>query len=158
MKSMNNLFDTTEKLHHLYLKILKETPEDQLFMIPETHNNNLFWNIAHALVTEQSLVYRLSKLPPRLDEELIKKYSKGTYPEEGVRAGELQQVADALPLTPKWIREDYEKGSFREFSPYTTSAHVTLNNVEDAITFNLFHLGLHFGTILSMRKLVTASV
>ncbi len=158
MKSMEKLFEITEKLHDIYLKTLQATPMDQLFVVPEAHNNNLFWNIAHALVTEQALVYKLSNVTPRLDEGLIKKYSKGTFPDAGIDSREAEQVAEALPLTPKWMREDYEKGIFKSFNTYTTSAHVTLNNVEDAITFNLFHLGLHYGTIRSMQKLLSASV
>ena len=154
MKSMEKLFEITEKLHDIYHKTLLATPEDRLFAIPEPHSNNLFWNIAHALVTEQSLIYKLSKLQPRLDEALIAKYSKGTFPEEGVSPSEVNQVADALPQTLKWIREDYKNGIFKEFIPYTTSAHVTLNSVEDAISFNLFHLGLHYGTIRSIQKLL----
>lgn len=157
MKAMEKLFETTAKLHDLYQNVLVSTPEEQLFEIPESHNNNLFWNIAHALVTEQALIYKLSNLPPRLDEVLISKYSKGTFPGEVTSTEEVKQVVDALPLTPIWIREDYENGIFKEFIPYTTSARVSLNCVEDAISFNLFHLGLHFGTVLSLKKLVAVS-
>jgi trehalose/maltose hydrolase-like predicted phosphorylase len=157
INTMEKLFDITEKLHDLYLSILLNTSEEQLLVVPETHNNNLFWNIAHALVTEQALIYKLSNLEPRLDEALIAKYMKGTYPEAVVVSEEVQKIADALPLTPKWIREDYENGIFKEFNTYTTSARVTLKSVEDAIQFNLVHLGLHFGTLLSMQKLVKAT-
>ncbi len=157
MKSMEKLFEITEKLHAIYEKILLDTPEEQLFVIPPSHNNNLFWNIAHVLVTEQSLFYRLSNLTPRLDMELIKKYSKGTFPEGVATPGEIKTVAEALPLTPKWVREDYQKGIFKSFNPYTTSTGVTLNSVEEAISFNLVHLGLHYGTMRSMQKLLKAS-
>ncbi len=153
---MDKIFEITEKLHALYLTVLQNTPEEELFVVPDTHNNHLFWNIAHALVTEQALVYKLSNLKPRLDEALISRYSKGTFPEGGARSQEVKQVAEALPLTPKWMREDYENGIFREFNTYTTSAGVTLNSVEDAIQFNQFHLGLHYGTLLSLKKLVKA--
>jgi hypothetical protein len=151
---MEKLFDITEKIHAIYHKTLVAVPQDQLFYIPDSFNNNLFWNISHGLVTGQALIYKLSKLTPRVDETLIKKYSKGSFPEEGVSTAEIEQVAEALLATPQWLREDYEKGIFEGFSPYTTSAHVTLESVEDAITFNLFHLGLHYGTIQSIRKLL----
>ncbi len=156
MKSMEKLFEITEKLHEIYLKTLLSTPMDQLFVVPKPHNNHLFWNIAHALVTEQVLVYKLSNLTPRLEGELIRKYSKGTFPEGGVDRSEVEQVAEALPLTTGWMKEDYENGIFKNFNTYTTSAQVTLNTVEDAITFNLFHLGLHYGTIRSMQKLLNS--
>ncbi len=156
MNTMDKIFDITEKLHDLYLSVLDKTPEEELFVIPKTHNNHLFWNIAHALVTEQALVYKLSNLKPRLDEALITKYSKGTFPEGEANSKDVKVVRETLPLTPKWIREDYEKGIFKEFNSYTTSAGVTLSSVEDAIQFNQFHLGLHFGTLLSLQKLVKA--
>ena len=151
---MEKLFDITEKIHEIYHKVLTGTPEDQLFKIPSPHNNNLFWNIAHVLVTEQLLIYKLSALTPKLDGDLIKKYSKGTFPEESVSKEVIEQVADGLLKAPGWIREDYKKGIFKDFIPYTTSAQVTLNNVEDAISFNLVHLGIHYGTIRSMQKLM----
>ncbi|MBT8285703.1 MAG: DinB family protein [Flavobacteriaceae bacterium] len=150
---MEKLFDITEKLHEIYHKVLLNTPEDQLFAIPSSHNNNLFWNIAHVVVTEQLLIYKLSGLTPRLDGDLIKKYSKGTFPEKNVTKREIEEVADGLLNAPGWIREDYKKGIFKEFNPYTTSANVTLNKVEDAISFNLVHLGIHYGTIRSILKL-----
>ena len=54
--------------------------------------------------------------------------------------------------TVEWAQEDYEKGIFKEFKEYTTSLNVTLKNVEDAITFNVFHEGLHLGVVLSLQK------
>ncbi|QBA65209.1 DinB family protein [Muriicola soli] len=152
---MENLFNITSKLHDIYHRVLTETPEEQLFVIPNSHKNNLFWNIAHALVTEQLLIYKLSKLPMRLEDSLIDRYSKGTFPEEEVSAETVKKIADALLLAPDWIKGDYEKGIFKEFNSYTTSAKVTLNCVEDAIAFNHFHLGLHYGTILGIKKIIS---
>ncbi|NNK11914.1 MAG: DinB family protein [Flavobacteriaceae bacterium] len=153
---MENLFNITSKLHDIYHRVLTESPEEQLFAIPKSHKNNIFWNIAHALVTEQLLIYKLSKLPMRLEDKLIEKYSKGTFPEEEVDPQTVKQVTEALLLTPDLIKEDYNKGIFEDFISYTTSAKVTLNCVEDAIAFNHFHLGLHYGTILGIQKIMSS--
>jgi hypothetical protein len=109
------------------------------------------------LVTQQLLVYKLSKLNTRLDWALVKKYSKGTFPENHVSKEEVQQVAEALLMTPKWTKEDYNNGIFREYESYTTSANVVLSNVNDAIAFNVFHLGLHIGTVQAIQKKLLAS-
>lgn len=154
---MEKLFDITEKIHANFNNILTTTPKDQLFNIPENFNNNIFWNISHVLVTQQLLVYKLSKLHTRLDWAMVKKYSKGTFPENNVSEEEIQQVADALLATPRWTKEDYEKGIFKEYDPYTTSANVALNNVEDAIAFNIFHMGLHMGTVKAIQKKMLSS-
>jgi hypothetical protein len=34
---------------------------EQLNKIPEGYNNNLIWNIAHVVVVQQMLVYKLSE-------------------------------------------------------------------------------------------------
>jgi len=154
---MEKLFDITEKIHANFNSILTTTTKEHLLMIPENYNNNIFWNISHVLVTQQLLVYKLSKLQTRLDWALVKKYSKGTFPENDVSEEEIQQVAEALLATPRWTKEDYEKGIFKEYTPYTTSAKVTLNNVEDAIAFNIFHMGLHMGTVKAIQKKMLAS-
>jgi len=154
---MEKLFDITEKIHVIYNNILMTTPKEYLLAIPENFNNNLFWNISHVLVTQQLLVYKLSKLKTRVDWGLVKKYSKGTYPENNVSEEEVQQVAKALLNAPKWVKEDYQKGIFKEYESYTTSANVVLNNVEDAIAFNIFHLGLHMGAVQSIQKKLLAT-
>ncbi|WP_297764037.1 DinB family protein [uncultured Muriicola sp.] len=154
---MEKLFDITEKIHYNFNKILTTTPKEHLFSIPENFNNNIFWNISHVLVTQQLLVYKLSKLHTRLDWGLVKKYSKGTFPDKHVTEKEVQQVAEALLATPGWTKEDYENGIFKEYDTYTTSANVVLANVEDAIAFNIFHLGLHMGTVQAIHKKLLAS-
>ena len=154
---MEKLFDITEKIHFNLHKILTTTPEKQLFSIPENFNNNIFWNISHVLVTQQLLVYKLSNHHTRIDWALVKKYSKGTFPENHVSMEEVQQVAEALLLTPKWTKEDYSNGLFKEYESYTTSANVVLTNVKDAIAFNIFHLGLHIGTVQAIQKKLLAS-
>ena len=151
---MEKLFDITEKLNAIYHGILTGTSRENLLYVPKGFNNNIFWNVGHVLVTQQALVYSLSKLPPRINEALIRKYSKGTFPEDNVSDGEIQTVAEGLLATPVWTREDYDKGIFTEFIPYSTSAHVSLNTVEDAIAFNIFHMGLHLGAIKAIQKVV----
>ncbi len=154
---MEKLFDITEKIHFNFNKIITTTPLEHLLIIPENFNNNIFWNISHVLVTQQLLVYKLSKLHTRLDWALVKKYSKGTFPENHVSTEEVQQVAEALLATPKWTKEDYKNKIFKEYEAYTTSANVVLANVEDAIAFNIFHLGLHMGTVQAIQRKLMAS-
>ena len=47
---------------------------------------------------------------------------------------------------------DVQKGVFSSYSPYLTSAGVTLNNVSDAMAFNLLHEGIHIGSIIALKK------
>jgi hypothetical protein len=47
---------------------------------PEGYSNNLIWNIAHIIVVQQMLVYKLSGLPMMISDEMVEKYKKGTKP------------------------------------------------------------------------------
>jgi hypothetical protein len=63
-------------------------------------------------------------------------------------------VGALLTDTILWTQEDYDKGLFVNFTPYTTSAKVTLSGINEAIAFNLYHEGLHYGSVLALKKLV----
>jgi hypothetical protein len=41
--------------------------------IPEGYSNNLIWNIAHIIVVQQMLVYKLSGLPMMISDEMVEK-------------------------------------------------------------------------------------
>ncbi|WP_084181950.1 DinB family protein [Maribacter ulvicola] len=132
--------------------ILTNTPKEKLLKIPSGFNNNIYWNIAHTVITQQLLVYKFSGLQMRVPDNLVTKFKKGTIPEGTATDEEIMMVADFLISTVEWLKEDYEASLFKTFNEYTTSAHVTLKNVDDAIAFNLFHEGLHIGQIALLLK------
>lgn len=149
---MKNLFDITLKNRQILYRILDKTSKEDLLIIPEGFRNNIWWNIAHVVVTEQRLVYKMCGLPMNVPDELINKFKKGTAPDGTATDDEIELVKSLLIPTIEKTHSDYNKEIFKNFEEYTTSANVTLRNVEDAIAFNVFHEGLHLGTILSLRK------
>ena len=149
---METAFDITLQNRKLLYKFLKETPREQLLRIPEGYRNNIWWNIAHVVVTQQLLVYKLSGQEMRVDSALVEKFKKGTVPDGSATDAEIELVTNLLFDTEKWIREDYANGIFKSYNEYTTSVNITLRNVEDAILFNIFHEGIHLGTILALLK------
>jgi hypothetical protein len=42
----------------------------------EGYSNNLIWNIAHIIVVQQMLVYKLSGLPMMISDEMVDKYKR----------------------------------------------------------------------------------
>lgn len=146
------LFEITLQNRKNLYAILTETPKEKLLRIPEGFNNNIYWNIAHTVVTQQILLYKLSGLQMRVPIELVEKFKKGTVPDGKATDEEMKTVADFLISTIEWAKEDYNVRLFREFHEYTTSAKVTLSSIDDAIAFNLFHEGLHLGTIMLLMR------
>jgi hypothetical protein len=151
---LDKIFDITLQNRKILYKILKRTPREVLFEIPEGYRNNIWWNIAHVIATQQILVYKFSNLPTRIDDSLVQKFRKGTLPDTIPTDEEIDHIAAFLFSTAEWVQQDYENGVFKMYNNYETSTKVTLRNVEDALAFNLYHEGLHLGVILSFEKIL----
>lgn len=152
---MEKKFDTILENRKRLYKILDNTPRRQLLEIPTGFRNNIWWNIVHVVVTQQLLVYKFSGLQIRVPDEFVEKFKKGTVPDGTASDTEIKTIADFLLSTAEWAKEDYENGLFKEYNEYTTSQNVTLRSVEDAMTFNVFHEGLHLGAILALQKVIS---
>ena len=151
---MDKHFEISLQNRKFLYSILKDTPKDVLVAIPSGFKNNIWWNICHTLVVQQGLLYGLSGLPYTISEEFANKFKKGTRPEEVPSDEEIEGVKKLLFRTQEQVQEDYAAGKFKEYKPYETSAKVTLNSIEEAMTFNSFHEGIHLGTILALLKTV----
>jgi len=151
---MEQLFTITRQNRKLLYRYLSDLPTDYLNKIPEGFNNNIWWNIAHVVVTQQKLVYGLSRLPLNVSLELVDKYQKGTFPKTEPTESEIGEIKKLLFELPDQTIKDYQNHSFKSFTPYMTSPKVELNSVEDAIAFNVFHEGLHLGSIMALARAV----
>lgn len=149
---MEKLFDILLKNRKILHEFLQKTPQEDLFRIPEGFNNNIWWNIAHVVVTPQLLMYGLSGREFTIEKELIDKYRKGTFPEGEPTKEEMEKIDAYLFSTVKHIQLDYEHGRFKNFQEYMTTPKIALSTPEDAIAFNVFHEGLHLGAILALKR------
>jgi hypothetical protein len=118
--------------------------------VPEGFNNNIIWNVAHIVVTQQLLVYKLSGLPMLLTDEMVEKYRKVVKPAfcQSRKVNKMSLLTETIDLTEKDIK--------RRCSQTLPSIHLTgyvLTSAQD-MAFNNFHEGIHLGVILGHRKLV----
>jgi len=151
---MDNLFTIITQNRKALYHFLNTIPEQELFKTPKGFNNSIWWNIAHVVVTEQKLVYGLSGLPLNIDNELVAKYQKGTFPQGQPSEEEQSTIKTLLFRLPEKTKEAYKAGLFTSFKSYMTTPKVELNSVEDAIAFNVYHEGLHLGSIFALIKAV----
>ncbi len=137
-----------------YIRAIEGLSIEALNHVPTNFNNNIVWNFAHVIVTQQLLCYGLSDLPMNVPNEIIAQFRKGTKPTSFVTANLVEELKTlALQLVDK-TKIDYENGIFHTFSPYKTSFNLTLNSFEEAIIFNNVHEGLHLGSVFALKKLV----
>lgn len=151
---MNQTFDITRTSRKMIAPFLENYTLEQLNAIPDGFSNNLIWNIAHIVVTQQLLVYKLSGLPTMVSDEMIEKFRKGTKPEHSVTQAEVDEIKSLLFATIDQTEVDFENKIFKNFDEYPTSTGFVLKSVKDAMIFNNFHEGLHLGILMSIRKFV----
>ena len=142
------------KSRELVLKAIDDLTIEQVHTIPKGFKNNIAWNVAHIVVTQQLLQYRMSGINCLVPEDLITDFRKGTSPERKFNDEEFDEIKELLIALPETLIEDYEAGIFENYEEYQTSTGFVLDSLEAAIAFNNYHEGMHLGIILSLKKLV----
>ena len=153
-KTMQKQLEMLKKSRQLTLKAIENCNIEQLNKIPEGFKNNIAWNITHLVVTQQLLCYKLAGLDCLISEEKINNFQKGTAPTYIISNEEFEIIKKQFLELPEKLKEDYSKGTFKNYIEYKTSVDITLNNIEDGIVFNLYHEGIHLGIILQLLKFI----
>ena len=151
---MEQTFELNRTCRKLIAPFLEDFSLEQLNTIPTGFSNTLFWNIAHVVVTQQLLVYKLSGLPMLISDELVDKYKKGSKPEQAATQEEVDQIKALIFDLVDQTQADYGSGVFTQFMEYPTSSGFVLKNAKDAMAYNNFHEGLHLGIMMSMKKVL----
>ncbi len=150
IKTFQLIKDTRQNV----LKLLSEGNTERLFNIPEPFNNHIFWNAAHLMATHQLLLYTFSNSKERLNQEFIKKYTKGTTPDQKFYEEDLEFVITHLIPSFEESITDFQDGYFGEYKPLQTSFGSTINSVEEAFQYIVLHEAMHFGQMKMIEKLL----
>jgi hypothetical protein len=137
------------------LSIADSLSLEELNHIPSGYHNNIIWQMGHVLVSQQSLHYRLTGLPMLVDDEMVSHYKNGTRPNRYVNQLEVDQIKRLLLSTIDNLEDDYKSNRFHVYKKVTVGLGATLSTIEEAITFNNVHEGVHLGCIMQLQKLVS---
>ena len=151
---MQKQFETLIKSRQLTLKAIRGLTIEQLNKIPGGFKNNIAWNVAHLVVTQQLLCYKLAGLDCLVSDKMIANFQKGTSPTNTISEAEFETITAQFLQLPNQLKEDYSNSLFKNYSAYKTSVDVTLNSIEDGVIFNLYHEGIHLGIMLQLLKFV----
>jgi len=149
-----NSFEINKVIRGNVLGLIEGLSVAQLNKIPDGYKNNIIWHFGHLLATQQLLTYGLSKNEFLLSDNIIEEFRKGTQPEKPYSEDDIEELKFIFSEVINQTELDYNDGVFTEFSDYPTSFGITLTSIEDAVTFNNVHEGLHMGIIMAMKKLV----
>lgn len=146
------------EIFKIYRKSLVQEIDDlsleQLQKIPEGFKNNIFWNVAHTLVSQQILHYKMSGLNPLITNDWIENYQNGTFPRFVITEDEIDYLKSKLIITAEQLEEDFNEKRFESYTEFETKMGIVISSVEDAINFNNTHEALHYGIVSSMKKFV----
>lgn len=127
---------------------------EQMNTIPNGFGNNIIWNVAHLLASQQRICYMRSGNKFVVDESLVLKYKIDTKPENIAASEEIADIKKQFIASIDQLEDDYNKKIFETYTTWTTPYGITISSIEDVIKFLPFHEGLHTGTILALKKFV----
>lgn len=126
-----------------------------LTYIPMGFKNNIFWNCAHSLVTQQLMTYYLSSNTMLVDNDWVMRFKKGTFGDQNVNEDDVRLLIKLLQTTQVQIKKDYNSEKLSYFKPYETSFGIRLESIEDAIRYNNLHESLHLGYVMALSKCIS---
>ena len=149
---MQLYFDQLSVTRQNAIKILSKFPSEKQVEIPKGFNNSLFWNFGHIVVVQQLLSFGLSGLEVSIDQDILQYFKKGSNPKDRVLPISIEKLIELSDELIAKTEQFYFNGKFKTYSPYTTSYGISLNNIDEAITFNNIHEGLHLGYMMAQSK------
>ena len=143
-----------ENNRNVYLRLLESFTLEQLNTIPNGFSNNIIWNIAHIIVTQQILVYQLSGLPLQVSQEMEEMFKNGSKPTCLTTQTEVNEIKTLLLETVEKIKIDFQMPNlFENYNEFTTkSTSFLIDSAKTALEFNNFHEGVHYGIMLQIKK------
>jgi hypothetical protein len=151
---MESLIKANKTSRKIYLGLFDKFSLQQMNLVPDKFSNNIIWNIAHIVASQQSLVYKTSNLPMNISDSFFEKYKPGTRPEGLVSESEAAEIKSLLISTLEQTETDLADGKFVWFTERNTITGFHLGSLHDAIVFNIYHEGLHMGAIKSIGRFV----
>src|SRR6478735_5603655 len=112
---MNSQFEILNITRANILKSVQNLSDEQLLKIPAGFNNNILWNMGHIAGSTQKLTYAMAGLPMRVEESYPAPFGKGTSPLQWTSTPDIEQVKKYLATTIPLLKEDYEKGLFKDY-------------------------------------------
>lgn len=146
------MFDMLRSNRKIFVYFLEKYSIKQLNTIPEGFSNNVVWNIAHVVSSQEGLTYGLSGLKWTAPKELVKNYTRGTKPEGDVDQKFVDMLKVECMASIDRLEQNYNAGVFQNYKEYSVATGDIIKNIDQAIQFNFYHEGLHLGYIMSLKK------
>ena len=123
------------------LDLTKDLTVEQYNAIPDGFNNNIIWNMGHALSVSERMLYDESGLQPRVHAIPLTRFNKGTRPGEDLQMNEVSYIRTQLLNSVHLRQEKDGETGIAEHKPRARS-----------IEFLLFHEDYHYHRITELIR------
>ncbi|MGH2665512.1 DinB family protein [Flavobacterium sp.] len=151
---MSNTFEISHTSRNVLSTFLENHTLEELNKVPDGFSNNLIWNIAHIIVVQQMLVYKLSGLPMMVSDEMVEKFKRGTKPETDISQEEVDQIRELIFSTLEQSKEDFANDIFDQYMPFTTTTGFHVKSAHFAMEFSNYHEAMHLGVMMQIKKFI----
>lgn len=146
--------DLIRKTRTALLNLISDLSAEELNKIPPGFNNNIIWNLAHLISTQESIFYLRAGLNLNISQEFFDAYKPGSKPEHHIGPEEIDKIKMLLCSSLDKLESDLQTDIFSAYKGWTTRYGAEINSKEDALNFLPFHEGLHMGSIMALKRMV----
>lgn len=151
---MHPLIETTTSIRSSFKHFLSNLSLEELNHIPDGFNNDILWNIGHVISVQQMLVIGLGNERWTVDKSIVKEFRKGSKPERSYTDSDRKTLLTQLDSSLVETQSLYEHKKLTSYQTFLTPTGFQIHDFESALAFNLFHEGMHLGTVLAIIKLI----
>jgi len=151
---MKTQFKILQITRNNVLDTINELSLEQINTIPPNYNNSIGWQVAHLVVTQQLLNYKLAEIEPLISSDLITSFKKGSTGNYSLTLEEWNTIKQLIIELPLKLIKDYNNNLFVNYPAYPTSYDFIITSIEESIIFNNIHEAMHYGTISAMKKML----
>ena len=153
---MQTAIERYKKIRIYILDSIKDLSDEQLNKIPAGFTNNIIWNMAHLIATQQAICYKRAGLDITIEESFFDLFKPGSKPDIIFDANTINYVKEYFIASIDIFEKDCNQNKFENYTTWISRAGVEITNIDVAIGFILYHEGLHEGIIGALKKFVTA--
>ncbi|PST83436.1 DinB family protein [Pedobacter yulinensis] len=146
--------ETVRKTRRYLLSLVEGLSLEALNAIPEGFSNNILWNLGHLVAAQQGICYLRAGRDMRVDQSYFEAYRPGSVPREPATEQTRARINALLFSTLDELEADINAGVFEHYEPLQTRYGVAISHIGDAVSFLLFHEGLHSGYIMALKRAV----
>ena len=105
---MQNIIERYKKLRLYLLDGIKDLSVEQLNEVPAEFSNNIIWNIAHLVVTQQIICYKRAGKDISIDTDFFEQFKPGSKPEVVFDEAFIKKVKTVFIESIDALEKDYD--------------------------------------------------